>query len=145
MRNSLSFSGVYNRANKLPYSINFTLNIQYQPRNDLMIEFGYVGNLGRHQVIPVPFNQARIATPSNSYFQAERIRNPSATDTRCMTPTRFTRSASMSDPTCKYGTMQNNYEGGNVDLRVPYIGYSSESESYTAAGIAAYQRAHIAP
>jgi hypothetical protein len=34
--------------------------------------------------------------------------------------------------------MQNNYEGGNVDLRVPYIGYSSESESYTAAGIAAY-------
>ena len=51
--------GVYNRANKLPYSINFTLNIQYQPRNDLMIEFGYVGNLGRHQVIPVPFNQAR--------------------------------------------------------------------------------------
>ena len=34
--------------------------------------------------------------------------------------------------------MLNNYEGGNVDLRVPYIGYSSESESYTAAGIAAY-------
>src|SRR5208283_1332229 len=28
--------GVYNRANKLPYSINFTLNLQYQPRNDLM-------------------------------------------------------------------------------------------------------------
>ena len=37
-----------------------------------------------------------------------------------------------------YGAMLNNYEGGNVDLRVPYIGYSSESESYTAAGIAAY-------
>jgi hypothetical protein len=30
------------------------------------------------------------------------------------------------------------YEGGNVDLRVPYIGYSSESESYTAAGVSAY-------
>ena len=30
------------------------------------------------------------------------------------------------------------FEGGNVDLRVPYIGYSSESESYTAAGISAY-------
>ena len=55
--------GVYNRANKLPYSMNFTLNIQYQPRNDLMFEIGYVGNLGRHQVIPVPFNQAQIATP----------------------------------------------------------------------------------
>jgi hypothetical protein len=34
--------------------------------------------------------------------------------------------------------MMSNYEGGNVDLRVPYIGYSSESESYTAAGISAY-------
>ena len=45
--------------------MNFTLNIQYQPRNDLMFEIGYVGNLGRHQVIPVPFNQAQIATPGN--------------------------------------------------------------------------------
>ena len=37
------------------------------------------------------------------------------------------------------------YEGGNVDLRVPYIGYSSESESYTAAGISAYNalQAHV--
>ena len=33
---------------------------------------------------------------------------------------------------------QQTFEGGNVDLRVPYIGYSSESESYTAAGISAY-------
>ena len=34
---------------------------------------------------------------------------------------------------------------GNVDLRVPYIGYSSESESYTAAGISAYHalQAHV--
>ena len=37
------------------------------------------------------------------------------------------------------------YEGGNVDLRVPFIGYSSESESYTAAGISAYHalQAHV--
>src|SRR5260370_36312423 len=42
-------------------------------------------------------------------------------------------------------SMMANYEGGNVDLRVPYIGYSSESESYTAAGISAYNalQAHI--
>ncbi len=59
--------GVYNPKNKLPYSINFTLNFQYQPRNDLMIEIGYVGNLGRHQVIPVPFNQSQIATPVQSH------------------------------------------------------------------------------
>ena len=54
-------------ANKLPYSINFTLNLQYQPRNDLMIEIGYVGNLDRHQVIPLPFNQAQIATPNQPH------------------------------------------------------------------------------
>ena len=57
--------GDYNRTNKLPYSINFTLDLQWQPRNDLMIELGYVGNLDRHQVIPLPFNQAQIATPAS--------------------------------------------------------------------------------
>jgi len=31
-------------------------------------------------------------------------------------------------------TMLATYEGGNIDLRVPFIGYSSESESYTAVG-----------
>ena len=41
--------------------------------------------------------------------------------------------------------MMQTYEGGNVDLRVPFIGYSSESESYTAAGISAYHalQAHL--
>ena len=139
--------GVYNPANKLPYSINFTLNIQYQPRNDLMIEIGYVGNLDRHQVIPVPFNQAQIATQANpthpgglatQYFSyGYTVLDPNTYFPECV-----------NDPTeanCSYGTMLNNYEGGNVDLRVPYIGYSSESESYTAAGIGAYHalEAHL--
>ena len=55
----------YNRTNKLPYTINYTLDIQWQPRNDLAIEIGYVGNLGRHEVIPIPFNQPGIASPTN--------------------------------------------------------------------------------
>jgi hypothetical protein len=139
--------GVYNRGNKLPYSINFTLNVQYQPRNDLMIEIGYVGNLGRHQIIPVPFNQSQIATQSNpthpgglatqSFSYGYTVLDPNTYFPECV-----------NDPTeanCSYGTMLNNYEGGNVDLRVPYIGYSSESESYTAAGISAYHalEAHL--
>ncbi len=142
--------GVYNRANKLPYSINFTLNTQYQPRNDLMIEIGYVGNLGRHQVIPVPFNQSQIATPSSpthnagaagpatqSFSYGYTVLDPNTYLPECV-----------NDPTevnCSYGPMLNNYEGGNVDLRVPYIGYSSESESYTAAGISAFHalEAHL--
>ena len=80
--------------------MNFTLNIQYQPRNDLMWEIGYVGNLGRHQVIPVPFNQAQIATPASPIHAGEkrsrtapRLSRITATATRCITPTIFTRFA----------------------------------------------------
>ncbi len=139
--------GAYNPANKLPYSINFTLDVQWQPRNDLLLELGYVGNLGRHQVIPLPINQARIATqgsptlaggPNAQYFSyGYTVLNPDTFAPICV-----------NDPTganCQYGQMQQNYEGGNVDLRVPYTGYSSESESYTAAGISAYHalQAHL--
>jgi hypothetical protein len=41
------------------------MDFQWQPRNDLAIDLGYVGNLGRHQVIPVPFNQPNIASQSS--------------------------------------------------------------------------------
>jgi hypothetical protein len=156
----------YNRANKLPYTFNQILDIQWQPRNDLLIEVGYVGNLGRHEVIPIPFNQAGIATPSRpihgqNYTYGYNILappgcNPSgnaAAVAACTTygPTCNLSGASGSTSGCTFmglpdGTqMQATYEGGNVDLRVPYIGYSSESESYTAAGISAYNalQAHV--
>ena len=55
----------YDRANKLPYTMNYTFDIQWQPRRDLAIDIGYVGNSGRHEVMPIPFNQAGIATPTN--------------------------------------------------------------------------------
>ena len=38
--------GIYDRRNKLPYTYNFTLDVQWQPRNDVAIELGYTGNLG---------------------------------------------------------------------------------------------------
>src|ERR1700730_8332880 len=59
------YLGVYNRNNKLPYTMNSTLDIQWQPRNDLAIDIGYVNALGRHEIIPIPFNQPRIATPTS--------------------------------------------------------------------------------
>jgi hypothetical protein len=133
--------GVYNPANKLPYSINFTLNVQYQPRNDLMIEIGYVGNLGRHQIIPVPFNQSQIATTSNPTHPGGLATQSFSYGYTVLDPNNFYLPECVNDPSetnCSYGKMLNNFEGGNVDLRVPYIGYSSESESYTAAGISAY-------
>ncbi|MBT9329882.1 TonB-dependent receptor [Paracidobacterium acidisoli] len=137
--------GNYNRTNKLPYSINFTLDLQWQPRNDLMVELGYVGNLGRHQVIPVPFNQAHIAAPGNPTHPGGVAQQSFSYGYTVLDPNTFFPVCVNLNPSCSYGTMQENYEGGNVDLRVPYIGYSSESESYTAAGISAYHalQAHV--
>src|ERR1022692_3112953 len=122
----------YNRANKLPYTINNTLDFQWQPRNDLAIEIGYVGNLGRHGVIPIPFNQPGIASPSN-------IIHPGS-----LYPQEYTYGYTVVDSNFNFQNLPNGqpylatYEGGNVDLRVPYIGYSAESETYKAAGVSAY-------
>jgi Carboxypeptidase regulatory-like domain len=125
---------VYNRNNKLPYSINNTLDIQWQPRNDIAIQIGYVGNLGRHLVIPVPFNQAQVASPSHpihgqSYSYGYTILDSSGDPIAL---------PALPGSTTSPGNYLATYEGGNIDLRVPYVGYSSESESYDAAGISAY-------
>ena len=119
--------GVYDRANKLPYTINYTLDFQWQPRNDLAIEVGYVGNVGRHQVIPVPFNQPGIASPSNPMLGGTANQQNYSYGYNVV-------GAALPDGT----GYQANYEGGNVDLRVPYIGYAAESITYKAAGIDAY-------
>ena len=114
--------------NKLPYTMNYTFDIQWQPRRDLAIDIGYVGNSGRHEVMPIPFNQAGIATPdppdswAELYLRlhgtrSERESSHAARRTRQCWPT---------------------YEGGNDDMRVPYIGYSAESESYKAIGVSNY-------
>jgi hypothetical protein len=124
----------YNRANKLPYTLNQTLDIQWQPRNDLVIEIGYVGNLGRHEIVPLPFNQARIASPSTPIRPGTQFQQNYTYGYSILTdPTTFTP-ANLPDGTPYVQT----FEGGNVDLRVPYMGLSAESESYTAAGISAY-------
>jgi len=146
------FLGAYRRDNKLPYTMNSTLDIQWQPRNDLAIEIGYVGGLGRHEIIPVPFNQSRLASPGNPLCGptakcANLAGSPFAqsytygyTVQSCFT---FANTCPISLPNGQ--PMLANPEGGNVNLRVPYIGYAAESELYTAAGISAYHalQAHI--
>lgn len=119
--------GDYNSNNKLPYTINYTLDIQYQPRRDLAVDIGYVGNRGRHEVVPVPFNQAGIATPSSpilnqKYSYGYRVEDSSFNP------------MVLPDGTTELGT----YDGGNTDLRVPYIGYGVNSVSYTTNGVSAY-------
>jgi hypothetical protein len=130
----------YNRANKLPYTLNETLNIQWQPRHDLAIEIGYVGNVGRHEIVPLPFNQARIASPSNPILKGTQFEQDHTYGYSIVTqPNSFTPATLPISNLPDSGTPYlQTFEGGNVDLRVPYIGYSAESESYTAAGVSAY-------
>jgi hypothetical protein len=161
------FLGAYASNNKLPYTMNSTLDIQWQPRNDLAVDIGYVGGLSRHQVIPIPFNQARIASPGTPLCGVASVcANPAAAATvGGVTLAQFnTYGYSVQTPGCVpaffnacaislpngpqgqvQGTMLANSEGGNVDLRVPYIGYAAESELYVAEGIAAYNalQAHV--
>jgi hypothetical protein len=130
----------YNRANKLPYTLNETLNIQWQPRKDLAVEIGYVGNVGRHEIVPLPFNQAHIASPSNPILKGTQFEQDHTYGYSIVTqPGGFTPAtlpiSNLPDSGQPY---LQTFEGGNVDLRVPYIGYSAESESYTAAGVSAY-------
>jgi hypothetical protein len=140
--------------------MNSTLDIQWQPRNDLAIDIGYVNGLGRHEVIPIPFNQARVATPANPLCgTAATCGNPNssplvggvplsqfytygyAVQTAGCTPAFFNACAINlpNGPQGQFlGQMMANSEGGNEDLRVPYIGYGAESELYVAEGISAY-------
>ena len=124
--------GVYDRTNKLPYTMNYTLDIQWQPRSDLAIEVGYVGNLGRHQVIPVPFNQPSIASPSKPTLAGSANQQ------------KYSYGYNVGGALLPDGTPYlANYEGGNVDLRVPYMGYAAESIAYRAAGVDAYNALQV--
>ncbi len=133
----------YNRANKLPYTMNETLDIQWQPRNDLVIEIGYVGNLGRHEIVPIPFNQAQIASPTSPILKGSPNEQDYTYGYSVVTQNTVFPYPSINLPNGQ--PYEQTFEGGNVDLRVPYIGYSAESESYTAAGLSAYNalQAHL--
>jgi hypothetical protein len=141
----------YARNNKLPYTMNTTLDVQWQPRNDLLIDIGGVDALGRHEVIPIPFNQPRIASPGNPLCgPAAKCANPAGSPyAQSYTYGYTVQSAS----DCGFdgcplelpdGTfMLNDSEGGNLDDRVPYIGYAGESLSYEAVGVSAYNALQV--
>jgi hypothetical protein len=123
--------GAYARDNKLPYSINFALNVQVQLDNATVFTAGYTGNRGRHLVIPVPFNEPGIATPTapingetSSYgYEVLNTNSPAA-------------------PAGKFNPIStepyDTYDGGNIDLRVPYVGYSPNAALFKAAGVSSY-------
>jgi hypothetical protein len=80
------------------------------------VSLGYVGNHNSHQVLPIPFNQPGIATASNP----------------------------INGQTSSYGfnvvpvESLKTYDGGNTDLRTPYLGFSDNSVLFEAEGISNY-------
>ena len=108
--------GGYDPSNKLPYIESWSLDLQWQPQDTLVFTLGYVGNHGVHQVQPVPFNQAQVATPQHPVN--------GQTSTYSVNP----------------GPLEpvKTRDGGNIDLRVPFIGYSPNSVLFEAAGISNY-------
>ncbi len=121
--------GNYNINNVLPYSENWTLDFQWQPRNNTMIDIAYVGNRGKHEIVPLPFNEPGIATPNNpingqTYSYGVETISPNLDDS--------------GNPYIDKYEPYDTYSGGNVDLRVPYVGYDPNSTSFTSAAISSY-------
>jgi hypothetical protein len=121
--------GGYDPSNKLPYSENWSLDVQWQPKNDFVLTMAYIGNHGVHQPIPIPFNEPGIATPTHpinnqiySYgFQAvDSNFNPLTTEQVQTTIGEFA------------------FSDGNTALRTPYIGFNPNADLWRAEGISNY-------
>ena len=116
------FFGGYDPSNKLPYTENWSLDLQWQPVNDLVLRVAYVGNHGLHEVLPIPFNQAHVATPSNPvngqiYSYGYSVPGVAAETVQTLTAGSLT---------------------GNASLRVPFIGFDPNSQFNEAEGVSHY-------
>jgi hypothetical protein len=126
------YFGGYDPKNKLPYAESWTLDLQWQPTNTLVAGIAYVGSHGVHGVMPLPFNQDRLATPQNptlaggnytqNYSYGWQVPNLTAENVQ---------------------TLVLGYSTGNAALRVPYIGYDPNSEYNEAIGNSNYDSLQV--
>src|SRR5690348_532122 len=123
--------GGYDPRNTLPYSENWTLDVQWQPHNDLYFDLGYVGNHGQHLLLPIPFNQPGIATPTNPINGQIYSYGYQAQDANGGSGVLLTE---------QVGTTIAEFTGadGNTALRVPFVGYNPNSDFWKAEGISNY-------
>ncbi len=141
--------GGYGINNKLPYSENWTADVQWQPSNNLVLTLGYAGNHGIHQVLPIPINQPRLAAPqhpvngqiySYGYNPCDTAAATGAYSGDCFESqygpfSPYPYAGLASEPFSNYNS---SFDGGNVDLRVPYVGYSPNMAIWEAEGISNY-------
>lgn len=132
--------GGYDINNKLPYTQNWTLDLQYQFANDWLFEVGYVGNHGTHLVLPIPFNQGIIATQQNPVNHQIF----SYGGTPCFSGENGIAPGSCQYPhCCTLEPVFTNEFSGNAPLRVPYPGYDMNSVLYKAEGISNYNALQV--
>jgi len=115
--------GAYAANNKLPYTENWSLDLQYQVLAKTVVSLGYTGTHGLHQSVPLPFNQPLVATPQSPVNGQIYSYGFNATDANGNTL--------LSEPF-------NTSTGGNTDLRAPYIGYSPNSVEWSTVGWSHY-------
>jgi hypothetical protein len=128
--------GGYAPTNKLPYSENWSLDLQWQPKNDLVLTMAYIGNHGVHQPIPIPFNEPGIATPTNpingqtfSYgFQPLDGANGNI----------FTGNPLLTEQ-IQTTIGEFPFSDGNTALRTPFTGFNPNADFWVAEGISNYQ------
>ena len=117
--------GGYDIFNKLPYTQNWTFDVQYQAFNSWLFEIAYVGNHGTHEVLPIPFNQPQIATasnPVNGQTTSYGGTSPLDLDNEPIFTSEFS---------------------GNAPVRVPFVGYDMNSVLYEAEGISNYHALQV--
>jgi hypothetical protein len=117
--------GGYDIHNKLPYTQNWTLDLQYQFANNWLLDVGYVGNHGTHLVMPIPFNQPEIATPTspvNGQISSYGGTSPLFLDNEPVFTNQFS---------------------GNAPIRVPFPGYDMNSVLYEAEGVSNYNALQV--
>jgi len=129
--------GYYDSKNVLPFTVNYTLNVQWQPANDLLVSLSYTGNRGQHAVIPIPFNEPGIATAQNPIWGETSSYGMEVMD--------------QNSPNCGYDYCPiqeepwNTLDAGNTDFRAPFVGFSPNAADFKTVGVSAYDAlgAHV--
>jgi hypothetical protein len=127
--NSDFLFGGYDPTNKLPYSENWSFDFQWQPKNNLVLTLGYIGNHGVHQPIPIPFNQPGVATPTNpinGQIYSYGFQTQDANFNTLLTEQVQTTIGEFS------------FSDGNTALRTPYVGVNPNADFWKAEGISTY-------
>jgi hypothetical protein len=96
-------------------------------------------------VLPLPFNEPVLCTPDNYQNIAACNGQQYSYGLQVISNATTTSYGAKSTPYYMAGEPYDTYSGGNVDLRVPYVGYDPNSTSFSAVGISAYDalQAHL--